>query len=118
MHTRLDPTYPYVSVLVVTTDVSDLWLFTLRKTPKLFLHWHGFCRYLYVAVQAAINGEVVGTFDSYPGSVFNALDIQESDVQTLTLTSIGIDDDQWTSLLEVSAVPRNILPGSFGEEQL
>lgn len=66
----------------------------------------------------AVNGEIVGSFDSYPGSVFNALDIQESGVQTLTLTSTGIDDDQWTSLLEVSAAPGSILPRSFGEQLL
>ena len=56
----------------------------------------------YVVVQVAINGEVIGSFDSYPGSVFNELGIQGSDVRTITLTSTGIHDDEWTSLLEVS----------------
>lgn len=52
--------------------------------------------------QAAIDGEVLGSFDSYPGSVFNAFDIKGSDVHTLTLTSTGITQNEWISLIEVS----------------
>lgn len=44
----------------------------------------------------------IGDFDSYPGSTFNSLAIRGDDVTTLTLRSIGIESDDWISLVEVS----------------
>lgn len=52
--------------------------------------------------QAAINGEVVGEFDSYTGSTFNSFAIQGEKVETLTLTSVGLSDSEWISIIEVS----------------
>eukprot|EP00904_Undaria_pinnatifida_P003012 jgi/Undpi1/12711/HiC_scaffold_6.g02379.m1 len=52
-------------------------------------------------LEASINGEIVGEFDSYPGSTFNALGIEGVGVSTLTLTSIGLPNDDWISLIEV-----------------
>lgn len=49
-----------------------------------------------------VNGVAIGDFDSYPGSTFNSLDIRGDSVRTLTLRSIGIEDDDWISLVEVS----------------
>lgn len=52
--------------------------------------------------QATINGEVVGEFDSSPGSTFTALGIQGVAVETLTLTSVGLAEGDWISFSEVS----------------
>lgn len=49
-----------------------------------------------------INGDIIGEFDSLPGSIVTPLDIQEDEVQTVKLESIGIGNDEWISLLEVS----------------
>lgn len=49
----------------------------------------------------AINGDVVGEYDSSPQSTFTAFDIQGSGVSTLTLTSVGLSDAEWLSLIEV-----------------
>ncbi|CAN0169681.1 unnamed protein product, partial [Laminaria digitata] len=49
-----------------------------------------------------INGDQIGEFDSSPGSTFNILGIEEEEVESVTLESIGIGEDEWISLLEVS----------------
>ena len=54
-------------------------------------------------LQAAINSEVIGNFDSYTGSTFNALGIEAVGVQNLTFTTVGLSENDWISLLEVSA---------------
>ena len=48
-----------------------------------------------------VNGVTIGDFDSYPGSTYNSLAIAGDSVSTLTLRSIGIEDDDWISLVEV-----------------
>ena len=53
-------------------------------------------------IQAAINGEVVGEFDSYKGSTFNPLGIDRVGVQNLTFTTVDLAEDDWISLVEVS----------------
>lgn len=52
--------------------------------------------------QAAVNGEVVGEYESYTGSTFNSLGIAGDAVETLTLTSVGLTESEWISFLEVS----------------
>lgn len=52
--------------------------------------------------QVKINGEKVGEFDSHPGSVTSYFDVIAYDVHTVTLESLGLDTDEWISLLEVS----------------
>eukprot|EP00904_Undaria_pinnatifida_P003009 jgi/Undpi1/12709/HiC_scaffold_6.g02377.m1 len=52
-------------------------------------------------LEVAINGDVVGEYDSSPQSTFTAFDIQGSGVSTLTLTSVGLSDAEWLSLIEV-----------------
>ncbi|CAM9626768.1 unnamed protein product, partial [Hapterophycus canaliculatus] len=47
------------------------------------------------------NGDKIGEFESHPGSVSTSLGIQQNDVDTVTLESVGIDEDEWISLLEV-----------------
>lgn len=61
-----------------------------------------YCSLFAVVVQAMVNGVTIGDFDSYPGSTFNSLDIRGDSVSTLSLKSIGIEDDDWISLVEVS----------------
>eukprot|EP00904_Undaria_pinnatifida_P003217 jgi/Undpi1/12897/HiC_scaffold_7.g02563.m1 len=53
-------------------------------------------------LEATINGEVLGLFDSYPGSVFNTFGIEGSDVYNLGLKSVGDTAEEWISLLEVN----------------
>lgn len=53
-------------------------------------------------MQVAINGEVIGEVESYQETTFNALGMEGVGVNTLTLTSVNIDEDDWISLLEVS----------------
>lgn len=48
-----------------------------------------------------IDGEVIGSFDSYTGSIFNTFDIAGKEVETLALTGTDLDEDEWISLLEV-----------------
>lgn len=53
-------------------------------------------------VQVTINGVDIGSFDSNPGSTFTAVGMDADNVSTLSFTPIGIDDDEWISLIEVS----------------
>lgn len=57
--------------------------------------------------QVSINGDKIGEFDSTPGSTFQLLGIEEEDVSTVTLESLGIDEDEFIGLLEVSGA-RNV----------
>lgn len=57
---------------------------------------------LFSRVQAAINGEVVGEFDSYAGSTFNVLGIEGVGVDTLSLKYVDASDNGWISIIEVS----------------
>lgn len=50
----------------------------------------------------SINGDVIGEFDSSPGSTLTLLGIEEEEVSSVTLESVGIDESEWISLLEVS----------------
>ncbi|CAM9234491.1 unnamed protein product, partial [Laminaria digitata] len=52
-------------------------------------------------LEATIDGVVIGEFDSFPGSVFNAFEIKGTDVHTVKLTSTGITRNEWISLIEV-----------------
>lgn len=49
-----------------------------------------------------INGDQIGHFESQSGSIVTSLGIEEDEVNTITLESIGIGKDEWISLLEVS----------------
>eukprot|EP00904_Undaria_pinnatifida_P003023 jgi/Undpi1/12721/HiC_scaffold_6.g02389.m1 len=51
-------------------------------------------------LEAAINGDVVGEFDSYSGSTFNVLGIEGVGVDTLSLKYADIADNGWISLIE------------------
>ncbi|CAN0308610.1 unnamed protein product [Ectocarpus sp. 6 AP-2014] len=52
-------------------------------------------------LKVKINGDKIGEYESYPGSTFNSFGIQENGVHTVTMESVGIDADDWISLLEV-----------------
>ena len=51
--------------------------------------------------QIRINGDIIGTFESYSGSTFNSFNIEEIDVESVTMESVGIDVAEWIALLEV-----------------
>ena len=82
--------------------------FCFQAKLILFRIRHSVCR-----VQAAINGEVIGDFDSYAGSRFNALGIQGVGVHTLTLKHVGVADSRWISLAEVGYVHIDLLQGGI-----
>lgn len=52
--------------------------------------------------QVNVNGDKIGEFESQSGSTVTSLGIEEDDVHTITLESIGIGKNEWISLLEVS----------------
>ncbi|CAM9353581.1 unnamed protein product [Ectocarpus sp. 13 AM-2016] len=52
-------------------------------------------------LKVKINGDKIGEYESYPGSTFNSFGIQENGVHTVAMESVGIDRDDWISLLEV-----------------
>lgn len=63
-------------------------------------------RVVRLALQIEINGNIIGIFESSPGSTllnsaFNSFGIEETEVESVTFESVGIDDGEWTSLLEV-----------------
>ncbi len=63
--------------------------------------------------QVELNGDKIGEFESQPGSVSTSLGIQQNGVDTVTLESVGIDEDEWISLLEVSAcIGRGVHPSA------
>eukprot|EP00752_Nemacystus_decipiens_P009695 g8659.t1 len=47
------------------------------------------------------DGKKIGEFDSTPGSITTSLGIKQDGVESVTLESLGIDNDEWISLLEV-----------------
>lgn len=49
--------------------------------------------------QVKINGDVIGDFGSQ--GVMTSFGIEEDEVLTVAFESIGIDNDEWISLLEV-----------------
>lgn len=58
--------------------------------------------------QIQINGDIFGIFESSPGSTiipnvsaFNSFGIEETEVESVTFESVGIEDGEWISLLEV-----------------
>lgn len=53
-------------------------------------------------LQVKINGERVGEFESTAGAITTSYDIEYYDVRTVILESIGLDTNEWISLLEVS----------------
>eukprot|EP00903_Cladosiphon_okamuranus_P017357 g15990.t2 len=52
-------------------------------------------------VQIKINGDKVGEYESYPGATVSSFGTQEDGVHTVTIESVGIDEDDWISLPEV-----------------
>lgn len=58
---------------------------------------------MFLVAQVKLNGDKIGEFESHPGSVSTSLGIQHNGVNTATLESVGIGEDEWISLLEVSA---------------
>lgn len=63
--------------------------------------WHAVGRSL-AFTQASINGEVLGRFDSEPGSTYTTLGVGITGVHTLTFKTVGLAEDEWISLNEVS----------------
>lgn len=66
--------------------------------------------FLFCVYQAEVNGEVIGAYDSYPGTTFNALGIQRVGVETMTFRTVRLPENDWISLLEVSDVHRSPAP--------
>lgn len=60
--------------------------------------------------QVTSNGEDAGTFDSSPDtqSGFTAFTLGDVGVETLTLTTSGLDEDEFISILEVSELASNV----------
>lgn len=58
--------------------------------------------FLSFEVQVAIDGGIIGEFDVYAGSTFNALGIEQAGVHTLTFTSVGLAENDWIGFVEVS----------------
>lgn len=54
----------------------------------------------------SIDGEKVGEYESQSGSVTTSLGITEDNVHTVTVESIGLERDEWISVLEVSKLWR------------
>lgn len=53
-------------------------------------------------VQGMINGEIIGEFDSNPETPFTAFGIQSVGVETIKFTTLGLTENDWISLFEVS----------------
>jgi len=49
-----------------------------------------------------MDGHKMGEFTSEPGSITTSLGVKKDHVRTVTIESLGLDDDEWISLLEVS----------------
>lgn len=68
-------------------------------------------------LQAAINGEVIGNFDSYAGWTFNALGIQGVAVQNVTFATVDLPENDWISFVEVSFAcclpPKTAIHGGY-----
>ena len=52
-------------------------------------------------IHIRINGDIIGTFESYIGSTFKYFDIEKSAVESLTMDSVGIATAEWISVVEV-----------------
>ncbi|CAM9640288.1 unnamed protein product [Scytosiphon promiscuus] len=52
-------------------------------------------------LKVKVNGDIIGEYESHPGSVSSSLGVQQNDVETVILESVGVDEDEWISLLEV-----------------
>lgn len=57
---------------------------------------------LHTALQVNINDSFVAEFESYAGPTFNTFRLEAEGVSTLSFRAIGLDEDEWTSLIEVS----------------
>lgn len=75
---------------------------TLSTRPDELFYFESGSRVRLYDEQVKINGEKFGEFDSHPGSVTSYFDVIAYDVHTVTLESLGLDKDEWISLLEVS----------------
>lgn len=51
-----------------------------------------------------MDGHKMGEFESEPGSITTSLDVKKDHVRTVIVESLGLDDDEWISLLEVNWV--------------
>ena len=49
----------------------------------------------------AVNEDVVAEFASSAGPTFNTFSLEEEAVSTMSLRAIGLDEDEWISLIEV-----------------
>lgn len=56
-------------------------------------------------VQATVNGEVIGQFDSNPATPFTTYRFQGVGVQTMTFSTVGLTEDDWISFSEVGDYP-------------
>lgn len=52
-------------------------------------------------LRVKIGDDKLGEFDSQRRSIASSLGIQEDEVHTVALESIGIDEDEWITLLEM-----------------
>ena len=51
--------------------------------------------------QVKLDEHAIGEYESSPGSISTSLGITQDGVETVTLSSIGLGEDEWISLLEV-----------------
>lgn len=57
-----------------------------------------------LSVQIKTNGVDVAHIESSPESTFTTLDLVQDSVKSITLTTSGLDVDEWIHILEVSDV--------------
>lgn len=61
-----------------------------------------------------VNSIVVGDFDSYAGLTFNTFSLDAQAVSTLGFKAVGLDADEWISLIEVSgSILSSLHPTNF-----
>lgn len=66
---------------------------------------------VFFLVQAMVNGEVVGQFDSNPATPYTSFDIQGTGVENITFTTVGLTSNDWISIFEVSDSPCRLSHG-------
>ena len=52
-------------------------------------------------MQVKVNGDSIGTIESYAGPIFDSFWIEQTAVKSVSLGSVGLQKEDWISLLEV-----------------
>eukprot|EP00904_Undaria_pinnatifida_P008296 jgi/Undpi1/4597/HiC_scaffold_18.g07951.m1 len=95
LESRWSCSIPDGGVCVVTFTFGDP--VDLKNVQVAFYKGEERTRWLKIG----INGDEIGTFESYIGSTFNSFDIEETGVESVTMEAVGITTGEWIALLEV-----------------